>query len=70
MAEPGKVIVGEWAHVRYHDRQHLVVANEPDVDTAEPVRFACGKRTFTRAVWHGAPTPHLLHCRACLRSSK
>lgn len=63
--EPGVIAIGEWAHVRYHSRQHLVVANEPEADEAEPIRFACGERYFATAIWHDAPKPHLPHCKRC-----
>ena len=63
--EPGVVKIGEWAHVRWNKRQHLVVAYESAVDEAEPVRFACGHRTWVQAVWHDAPRPHLPRCSRC-----
>ena len=59
------VRVGEWAHVRYHKRQHLVVADRPDEGLAEPVLFACGRRTWRNAIWHDAPKPHLPRCLGC-----
>lgn len=65
MREPGEVTIGDWAHIRYQTRQHLIVALEPEVDAAEPVRFACGRRTWQRAVWHDPAKPHLPLCKRC-----
>lgn len=65
LREPGEVTLGDWAHVKYNKRQHLVVAVEPEIDAAEPVRFACGHRTWLRAVWHDPALPHLARCKKC-----
>lgn len=67
--DTGIVIVGQWAHVRYMDRQHLVVADSRDESEAEPVRFACGARSPRSFIWHEAPKPHLPSCRVCSRSA-
>lgn len=62
---PGDIIIGEWAHVKYMKRQHLVVAYEPNEHQAEPIRFACGRRAPSSFIWHGAPKPHLPRCLRC-----
>lgn len=69
MPEPGVVELGEWAHVRWNGRQHRVVAVEPGHESAKPVRFACGSRTETFRVWHGAPEPHLPKCAKCANTT-
>lgn len=74
VSEPGEIRIGEFAHIRYQGRQHRVVAVDPAhysevadavIDQAEPVRLACGRRTWIRAVWHDPPKPHLPRCRNC-----
>lgn len=62
--EPGWVLPGRWAHVRYVGRQHLVEADD-DPAPATPVRMACGARFEGWRVWHGAPEPHLPRCKRC-----
>lgn len=68
MREPGEVTVGDWAHMRWGGH-HRVVADEPEVDAAQPVRAACGRRFERFRVWHDAASPYLPRCKSCERAS-
>lgn len=69
---PGVIAVGEWAHMRYSTRQHLVVEAITDsayaarfTDSVHAARSACGQEFERFRVWHDAPKPHLPRCKRC-----
>lgn len=66
--EPGEVTLGDWAHMRWGGH-HRVVADEPEVDSAQPIRVACGKRFERSRVWHDPPLPHMTRCKGCERTT-